>query len=145
MSYTYPIVEEPWGRTGMSRIISIKRDLMTILGLVVLAICMLGLGMLSAAAVKEIQLMKDGKSEAVRWAKSLFDDPDDLTKDFKERKFFVDRNRSISRIFAYDIFDKDGNLFHSAGPSNWHPFGEISDLLNSPVNIYRPHGSSTIG
>ena len=48
----------------MSKFISIKRDFMTILGLVMLGICMLGLGILSASTVKEIQLMHDGEAEA---------------------------------------------------------------------------------
>jgi len=137
MSYLWPTVEEQWGRTGMSKIISIKRDLKTILGLVILGISMLGLGMLLASTVKDIQLMNDGKAEAKRWARSLINGPADATDAFNNQSFFLKQSGSVSRVFVFDVFDKNGNLFHSTGLSDWHPSEQISDLLNSPVTLNR--------
>ncbi len=119
----------------MSKFISIKRDFMTILGLVMLGICMLGLGILSASTVKEIQLIHDGEAEAKRWAKSLIDDPAHAKKAFTNQKISVKRSGSISRVFAFDMFDKNGNLFHSNGLSDWYPLEQISDLLKSPATL----------
>lgn len=125
----------------MSKIISIKRDLMTILGLIMLGICVLGLGALSAASVKETQLIHDGEAVAKRWARNLTialdENPDDARGTFFNHGFFLEQNISASRVFAFDVFDKNGNLFHSSGPSDWHPLEIISSLLKSPVTRHR--------
>ncbi|HDL16459.1 MAG TPA: hypothetical protein ENH27_01300, partial [Rhizobiales bacterium] len=52
----------------MSRIIFFKRDLMTVLGLALLIVCMIGIVILTSTSVKEIQLMYDARAEAKRWA-----------------------------------------------------------------------------
>ncbi len=124
----------------MSRIMSLKCDLMTIMGLVMLGFCVLGLGMLSAASVKENQLMHDGEAEVKRWAseltKNLHTNPEAARSTFFNHRFFLKKSSTSSRVFAFDVFDKNGKLFHSAGLANWHPLETISNLLNSPVTRY---------
>jgi diguanylate cyclase (GGDEF)-like protein len=125
----------------MSKIISLKRDLMTIMGFIMLGICVLGLGVLSAASVKENQLMHDGEAEVRRWAteltNSLQSDPQAAQDTFLSHNFFLKKSSISSRIFAFDVFDENGKLFHSAGPSDWYPVEAIANLLNSPVTRYR--------
>lgn len=72
-----------------------------------------------------------------RWARSLIDDPVDAKEAFNDRKFVLRQIGSVSRVFAFDVFDKYGNLLHSTGPSDWHPAEQISDLLKSPVTRHR--------
>ena len=124
----------------MSRLFSIRRDLMTILGLVMLGVAMLLVGSLTSTAVREAQLMSDGRAEAKRWATNMASaiqsEANDIRNSFIARKFFLDHRFSASRVFAFDIFDKNGNLFHSAGPSNWRPRNSATQLLQSPVTRY---------
>ncbi len=125
----------------MSKIISLKRDLMTMMGLVMLGICVLGLGVMSAASVKENQLMHDGHAEVKRWASKLTNsldlNPEAAHHTFFNHTFYLKQSSSTSRVFAFDVFDKNGKLFHSAGLSDWYPGESITNLLNSPVTRHR--------
>ncbi|MDA7946868.1 MAG: EAL domain-containing protein [Hyphomicrobiaceae bacterium] len=124
----------------MSKIFSFKRDFLAFLGFVMLGIGMLCVGVLTSTSVKDAQLIRDGKSEAMRWADELLRivdaAPVDAHRAFLDDKFFVRRATMFSRVFAFDVYDKEKRLFYSTGPSDWNLTEMSLDLLNSPVTHY---------
>ena len=124
----------------MSKFFSFKRDFMAFLGFVMLGIGMLCVGVLTSTSIKDAQLMRDGKSEAMRWADELLRivdaAPVDAQQAFLDDKFFVRRATTFSRVFAFDVFDKDKKLFYSTGPADWNLTEMSFELLDSPVTRY---------
>ncbi len=124
----------------MSKIFSIKRDLLALLGFVMMGVGMLCVGTLAMNSVKDTHLMHDGESEARRWTNELARSIDTVTvgaeKAFLDDKFFVEQASSFSRVFAFDVFNKHGKLFYSTGPSDWNLTITSHELLGSPVTRY---------
>ncbi|MEM8743756.1 MAG: EAL domain-containing protein [Pseudomonadota bacterium] len=124
----------------MSKFFSFKRDFMAFLGFVMLGVGMLCVGVLTSTSIKDAQLMRDGKSEAMRWADELLRivdaAPVDAQQAFLDDKYFVRRATTFSRVFAFDVFDKDKKLFYSTGPADWNLTEMSFELLDSPVTRY---------
>jgi diguanylate cyclase (GGDEF)-like protein len=112
---------------------------MAVAALVMLAIAILGLGLLTSKTVKEVQLMRDAETTALRWAEMFKDRRDDTWTTFRQRRSSKHANsviwtsREVGRILAYELYDRNGRLFYSTGPSNWMPEKEPGTLLDSPV------------
>lgn len=116
-----------------------KGDIVAVAGLVMLAITVLGLGVLTSKTVKEVHLMRDAEMTAVRWARLFEDRRDDLMSLFRDKQTadhvdsLIWNSHEVGRVIAYDLYDANGRRFYSTGAADWLP-GEMSGaMLNSPV------------
>lgn len=116
-----------------------KRDILAVAGLVMLAITMLGIGVLTSKTVKEVHLMRDAEMTAMRWAKLFEDRRDDVWNLFREHRTYdhvnslIWNSHEVGRIIAYNLYDSRGKRFYSTGRADWMP-GEIDGaMLGSPV------------
>ncbi len=104
-----------------------------------LAIAMLGVGILTSQTVKEMQLMRDAEMTALRWAKTFDDRREDTWALFRDRRQTVNANsigrktQDVGRIISYELYDRTGQLFYSAGVANWLPAKNVGAMLDSPV------------
>ncbi len=124
----------------MSKFFSFRRDFLALLSFIMLGVGMLCVGVLASTSVKDAQLMRDGRSEAMRWADELLRivdaAPVNASQAFLNDEFFVRRATMFSRVFAFDVFDKDQKLFYSTGPADWNLTEQSFEILDSPVTRY---------
>jgi diguanylate cyclase (GGDEF)-like protein len=116
-----------------------KRDILAVAGLAMLAIAVLGIGVVTSKTVKEVHLMRDAEMTAMRWARLFEDRRDDLMSLFRERRTadhvdsLIWNSHEVGRVIAYDLYDRDGRRFYSTGAADWLPDEMSGGMLDSPV------------